>query len=191
MKKIVFDLETQNTFADVGGGSPDKLDLSVIVIYDYQDNQYHTYTQNDLSLLWPRLEKADLLIGYNSDKFDIPILNKYYPGNLKNINSLDLYSEVKRALGKSITLDMIAEGTLSIKKSGHGLDAVRWWQEGKLDEIKKYCQDDVKITKEIYDYAVKNKKLKYMLVNEILEFPVETEGWEDVSKGGMNMTLPF
>ena len=76
-----------------------------------------------------------MLIGFNSDHFDIPLLNKYYPGDLTKIKSLDLLVEVKRSLGRRLRLDTIAEATLGMKKSGHGLEATRWWKEGKADLV--------------------------------------------------------
>ncbi len=161
MRKIVFDIETKNTFQDVGKMDPTLLDLSLIGVYDSETNKYTSYLEGELNQLWPIVEKADILIGYNSDHFDIPILNKYYPGDLTRIKSLDLMKEVQNVLGRRLKLDHIAEGTLGINKSGHGLQAITWWKQGEIDKIKEYCLDDVKITKKLYEYALKNQKLKY------------------------------
>ncbi len=193
MKKIVLDLETKNTFVDVGSKDPAKLDLSVVSIYDYSDNKYYSYLENELENLWQKLNQIDLLIGFNLDKFDVPILNKYYHGDLTKINTLDLYKKIKQAVGKSLPLDLIASGTLGQGKIGHGLEAVKWWQEGKIDKIKKYCEDDVKITKEIYDYAKKNGFLKYKLLNDEYTFPIATQDWDEIDEkqelGGGNYQL--
>ena len=157
MRKIVFDIETKNIFQDVGRADPALLDISVVCIYDSLDETYHSYLEEELSELWPILESADMLIGYNSDHFDIPLLNKYYPGDLTHIKSLDILKEIKKSLGRRLRLDSVAEATLGIGKSGSGLDAVKWWKNGEIEKIKKYCLDDVRITKEVYDYARENK----------------------------------
>ena len=191
MKKIIFDIETRNIFEDVGKADPTLLDLSVVCAYDSETGDYLAYTQEELPNLWPILEKADMLIGYNSDHFDIPILNKYYPGDLTRIKSLDILKEIKNSLGRRIRLDLVAEGTLGRKKTGNGLEAVVWWKNGEIDKIKKYCIEDVKITKELYEYALKNGVLKYKDLSEIREIKLDTSKWEEKENTSINHTLPF
>ena len=174
MRKVVFDVETKNTFQEVGSGDPAALDISLLVVYDYHSNKYLTYKEEDFKDLWKLLENTDLIIGYNSDHFDLPLLNKYYPGDLKAIKSLDLLAEIKKSYGKRMSLDAVAAGTLGTSKIGHGLQAVTWWKEGKIDKIQKYCEEDVKITKQVYEYALKNGLLKYKEINKVYEFPIDT-----------------
>lgn len=192
MRKIVFDTETSNVFQDVGKADPALLDLSVVCIYDSKTNKYTSYIQEELVNLWPIIEKADMLIGYNSDHFDIPLLNKYYPGDLTQIKSLDILKEIKNSLGRRLKLDSVAEATLGRKKIGHGLDAIIWWKNGEIERVKKYCKEDVKITKELYEYALKNKVLKYKDLGEIRDIKLDTSTWENEKKdGSITHTLPF
>lgn len=191
MRKVVFDIETKNTFEDVGKADPALLDISMVCIYDYETDGYHSYLQEELPKLWPILEQTDMLIGYNSDHFDIPLLNKYYHGDLTRIKSLDLLKEIKESLGRRLRLDSVAEATLGVKKSGHGLDAIRWWREGEIEKIRKYCLDDVKITKEVYDYALKHGKVKYMDFSEKKNIALDTSHWEKGSGAAMTHSLPF
>ena len=90
MRKIVFDIETSNTFFDVGKNDPALLDMSIVCIWDSEADAYSSYLVDELPKLWPIIERADLLIGFNSDHFDIPLLNKYYPGDVTMINRLDI-----------------------------------------------------------------------------------------------------
>ncbi|OHA46328.1 MAG: hypothetical protein A2541_02760 [Candidatus Taylorbacteria bacterium RIFOXYD2_FULL_36_9] len=189
MRKIIFDCETANTFAEAGSSESADLDLSVVCIYDSETNQYSSYFQEELKELWPILEKADLLIGFNSDHFDIPLLNKYYSGDLSKLKSLDLLKEVKNSLGRRIKLDTIAEATLGINKSGHGLEAVTWWKQGEKEKVKKYCLDDVKITKEIYEYALKNEILKYKDAGIIKDIKLDTSKWHEKPDSVITHTL--
>jgi DEAD/DEAH box helicase domain-containing protein len=133
-----------------------------------------------------------MLVGYNSDHFDIPLLNKYYPGDLTKLKSLDLLVEIKGALGRRLRLDTIAEATLGAKKSGHGLQAVEWWRDGKGDLVRTYCEDDVRLTKELYDYALKNGKLKYKDFGETRTIKLDTSSWEVLEEqAALTHTLPF
>ncbi len=191
MRKITFDIETRNLFQDVNSNDPKDLDISVICIHDSLTDAYTSYLQEDLPKLWPIFEQADMLITFNGDHFDIPLLNKYYAGDLHKIKSLDLMVEVKASLGRRIKLDTLAEATLGRNKSGHGLEAITWWKNGEIDKIIKYCIEDVRITKELYDYALKNKHLKYTDGGVIKDIKLNPQNWEKKEETAMNFTLPF
>lgn len=193
MRKVVFDIETSNIFQDVGSNNPADLSISVVGLYEYETDTYHTFLQEDFGKLWKIIENTDLFITFNGDHFDIPLLNKYYSGDLFKIQSLDLLKEMQKSAGRRMKLDQIAEGTLGIKKSGHGLDAVRWWKEGEIEKIKKYCLDDVKITKDIYEYALKNSKLFFKEGPKLNEVKLDTSFWLLPSPNAptLNYTLPF
>lgn len=193
MRKITFDIETRNIFSDVNSNDPTALDISVVCIHDSLNDSYSSYLQEDLPKLWPILEQADMLITFNGDHFDIPLLNKYYSGDLSKIKSLDLLAEVKNSIGRRIKLDTIAEATLGTNKSGHGLQAVEWWKTGEIDKIIKYCIEDVKITKQLYDYALANGNLKYkdLAGGAIKDIKLNTKDWEMKKESSMTFTLPF
>lgn len=186
MRKIVFDIETRNIFQDVGSSDPADLDISLVGLYDYETNSYDSFLQEDFPRMWPIIEKADMLITYNGDHFDIPLLNKYYKkaerGDLTKIRSLDLLKEIKNSYGRRMKLDQVAEGTFGINKSGGGLDAVVWWRAGEIEKIRKYCLDDVRITKDVYEFAVKNKKLMFKEGPFVKEIKLDTKHWEPVDE---------
>ncbi len=191
MKKIVFDIETTNFFTDTGSSDPASLDMSCVCIYDYETDTYSSFTKETLKDLWPIFEKADLIIGFNSDHFDIPVLNKYYSGDLTKIKSLDLLKKVKDSLGRRIKLDTLAEATLGRNKTGHGGDALVWWKNGEHQKVIEYCIEDVRITKDIYEYAINNQSLKYVDAGGIKEMKIDTSNWHDTHDEAMTFTLPF
>jgi DEAD/DEAH box helicase domain-containing protein len=188
MRKITLDIETTSA---AGGFDMSTMELSLIGIHDSLDDTYSSFVKEELHKLWPILEGADVLIGFNSDHFDIPILNKYYAGDLTKIRSIDLLTEIKNVLGRRIKLDSVAKATLGRRKSGHGLDAVKWWAEGKIEKVRKYCLDDVKITKEIYDFALANKRLHYDDFGTKRNIPLNTDTWESAESVAITHTLPF
>lgn len=160
-KEVVLDIETQNTFQDVGGYKTDLLKISVIGCYFYETDSYEAFEEHELGALWPRLEHADRLIGYNQINFDLPVMNNYYSGDFKTFPNLDILVEIHKALGFRLKLDDVAAATVGHRKSAHGLQAVEWWKQGKIQEIKDYCLQDVKVTKEVYEYGLKYKALAY------------------------------
>lgn len=191
VKKIVFDIETKNFFSDTGSNDPASLDIAVVCAYDYAADKYLSFFDEELSKLWPILEKADALIGFNSDHFDIPLLNKYYSGDLTKIKSIDLLKAVKNSLGRRIKLDTLAEATLGRNKTADGIQAGRWWKDGKKEMVRNYCLEDVKITREIYEYALKHGQLKYKDKGEVKEIKIDTTGWETPGESTLTHTLPF
>ena len=192
MRKIVFDVETSNIFSDVGSNDPIDLSISVVGIYEYQNDGYSTFLEEEFDKLWPIIENADVLITFNGDHFDIPLLNKYYPGDLLKIKSIDLLKEMQKSAGRRMKLDQIAKGTLGVNKSGHGLDAIKWWRNGEIEKVKKYCLDDVHITKDLYEYALKEGKLFFKEGPNLNEVKLDTSDWGILSPSStLNYTLPF
>lgn len=168
-----------------------KLDLTVVAIHDSETGEYSSYFKEELRQLWPILEGADMLIGFNSDTFDIPLLNRYYPGDLSHIRSLDLLSEVQKVLGRRIRLQSLAEATLGRGKSGDGLEADKWWKEGKKDKVAEYCIEDVRLTRELYDYALKNGILKYKDLRDIRDIKLDISHWNGATPITPAMTHAF
>jgi DEAD/DEAH box helicase domain-containing protein len=194
MRYIIFDLETQNVFQDVGSSDVtalDMLDISVATVYDSIEDKYTTVTVDELHKIWPIIEKADALVGYNSNHFDIPLLNKYYPGDLLHIKSIDLLESIKDSLGRRLRLDSVAQATVGAKKSADGLQAVRWWREGQIDKIKKYCEQDVRVTKKIFDYALLHGHVLYKDGYHKKEIPLNTSTWRTKEETSMTHSLPF
>lgn len=191
MRYVVFDLETQNIFSDVGSGDPSSLDISVACFYDSETDKYTALSVDELSEAWPIIEHADALVGYNSNHFDVPLLNKYYPGDLLQIKSIDILESIRESLGRRLRLDSVAQATIGAKKTADGLQAVRWWREGKVDEIKKYCIQDVKVTKKVFDYALENGHVKFKDGARKREIPLDTSSWLTKEDNGMTHALPF
>lgn len=154
--EVVLDIETQNTFEEVGGYFTDKLKVSLVGVYWYSTDTYESYLEPDLPALFQRLEKEGRIIGYNSIGFDMPVLNNYYTADLLKLPQLDILREIEKELGHRIKLDDVAKATIGTQKSAHGLQAVTWWKQGKIDEIREYCLQDVKVTKEVYEFGMKN-----------------------------------
>lgn len=186
MRAITFDIETKMASFTAGRLDPSLMELTVVGIHDSATNEYTAYFKDELPKLWPIIESADMLIGFNSDTFDIPILNRYYPGDLTKIRSLDILAEVYKTLGRRIRLDSLAKATLGRGKSGDGLKAVDWWEEGLYDKVKEYCIEDVRLTRELYDYAREYGSVKYMDLNQKREIKLDASAWEN--GGGHSLT---
>src|SRR3989344_1207104 len=192
MRYVVFYIETQNMFADIGSNDPALLDISVVSAYDSASDSYTTVSEGELDQLWPLFEHADALVGYNSNHLDIPLLNKYYPGSLLHIQSIDLLESIRESFGRRVRLDSVAEATLGVGKSANGLQAITWWKQGEIEKIKKYCQSDVELTKRLFEYALKHGKLHLKDGLKKLDIPIDTSAWQpSANTTAMTHSLPF
>lgn len=177
MRVITFDIESISDSMVRGHIDVNEQELTVVAIHDSETGEYSSYFREDLPKLWSIMERADLLIGFNSDSFDIPLLNRYYPGDLSHIRSLDLLSEVQKVLGRRIRLQALAEATLKRGKTGDGLKAGDLWRDGKKEKVAEYCIEDVRLTRELYDYALANGILKYKDLLDIRDIKIDTSLW--------------
>lgn len=194
MRAITFDIESISDSMVRGHVDVNEQELIVVGIHDSETNAYSSFEKEELPQLWPILERADMLIGFNSDAFDIPLLNRYYPGDLSHIRSLDLLSEVQKVLGRRIRLQALAEATLGRGKKGDGLKAGQWWKEGKKEKVREYCIEDVRLTRELYDYALTHGVLKYKDLRDLRDIKLDTTHWNGSSQQGtssMTHALPL
>lgn len=163
MKNIVFfDLETQKSADEVGGWDKIRdMRMSVGVTYSTTRGDYKIYGEKDVDDLLQELQRADLVVGFNNLGFDYEVLHGYTILDLRQLPTLDMLVEIKKVLPHRLSLDSIAHATMGVEKTSEGLQAIRWWKEGKLLEIAEYCCYDVKITKLVYEYGAANKQLFY------------------------------
>ncbi len=188
--EIVLDIETQNSFADVGGYVHDKLKISLIGVYFYETDTFEYFLEHQLSQLWPRLERAERVIGYNQKGFDNPVINNYYPGDVNQIPQLDILEKITASLGFRVKLDDVAKATIGMGKTGDGLQAILFWKEGRIKELADYCLMDVKVTRDVYEFAKAHGFVRWMdRSQKVLEIPIDVTSKEPAR--AMNLTLPI
>ena len=157
-----FDLETQKSADDVGGwGNIHKMRLAVGVIWDSIEQDYFVYEEKDAKILVEKLQKADLVIGFNIIGFDYTVLQPYSDFDLQEINTFDMLVDVKKLLNFRLSLNHLAQHTLNAKKSADGLISLQWYKEGKIDKIIHYCKQDVEITRDLYLYGEEHGYVNY------------------------------
>ncbi|HSJ04774.1 MAG: ribonuclease H-like domain-containing protein [Verrucomicrobium sp.] len=165
---VYFDLETQRTANDVGGWqNKHQMGMSIGCTYSTKTQQYHIYTESTVQDLITQLRRADLVIGFNHISFDYGVLMGYYAFDLKEeLQSLDLMADIETKVGHRLKLESLASATLGAGKTADGLEAIRWWQQGKMAEIAEYCCYDVKVTKCIHEYGANHGHVKYLDRNQ-------------------------
>lgn len=174
-KIVVFDIETQRTFEEVGGvDNRHQLGVSYVGVYAYTQQKLFGFFEKDL----PALEKIliaeqPMLIGFNSIHFDVPVLQPYFKNlDLSTLPHLDIMKEIEKILGHRVKLDNVATATVYSSKSGYGLDAIRWYREGDFESLAKYCLDDVAITRDVYEYGLRHGYIYYTSGGSVLPIPV-------------------
>jgi DEAD/DEAH box helicase domain-containing protein len=171
----VFDLETQRSAAEVGGWQhADQMGISCAVLYDSREQVYQSFLEDQVDDFIDRLKQFEQVVGFNVKRFDYRVVSGYSTFDFHQMNTLDILEDIYNHLGFRISLAHLAEVTLDTQKTADGLQALRWWKEGRIDEIVAYCQQDVRITRDLYLFGKKNG---YLLFNnkagETVRIPVK------------------
>ncbi|OGM59770.1 hypothetical protein A2955_02155 [Candidatus Woesebacteria bacterium RIFCSPLOWO2_01_FULL_37_19] len=170
--EVIFDVETKKLFSDIEDDDPGKLGVSIVSLYQRTIDEnfrevkggIRSFWENEFGKMWPLFQEADRIIGFNTLGFDVPALIPYANFPFNKLTHFDIMQKVKELFGRRISLDAIAKETLDRGKKETGLQAVYYWQKGdkeSLDKLKTYCEDDVLITRDIYDYVLKNGYLLF------------------------------
>jgi DEAD/DEAH box helicase domain-containing protein len=175
---LVFDLETQKEFAEVGGrDKPQLLKVSVVGVYSYRQDKFLCFEESEMNEFRALLEQSKKVVGFNIKHFDIRVLESYLNGfDWRSVEIIDIMEGVYNKLGHRLFLNSIAQSTLKEEKAAaSGLEAVRMFKEGKMEELKNYCLEDVRITKEIYDFGRENSFLLYKSLDGVTDLKVEID----------------
>ena len=160
---VYFDLETQRTANDAGGWDRKRdMGMSIGVTYSTRSGGYRIYGEKRVEELVQQLLRADLVVGFNVINFDYEVLMGYTAYDLPHLcQTLDLMVDIEKKLGHRLGLDAVASASIGVGKTGDGLDAIRWWREGRLLDIAEYCCFDVKCTKLVHEFGIAKKQLFY------------------------------
>ena len=166
MDTLVFDIETQNFFTDpdVGRNNFGALKISVVCAYSYDEDKYFSFEEDEMPAAAELFGRAGKIVGFSSNRYDIPVLNGYFRRlridcDLWKKERVDLLEEIELATGERVSLSRLAEANLGEKKEQHGFEAIELYKEGKMDELREYCLNDVRLTKDIYDLYLKQHYL--------------------------------
>lgn len=156
---LVFDIETQNFFTDPGVGwdNFEALRISVVGVYSYARNEYLTFEEQQMQELADLFGSCARLVGFSMNRYDVPVLQCYFNrtqhGNVRlwDKDRVDLLEEIEVASGGRISLSRVAEANLGVGKTRHGSEAIGLYREGRMAELKEYCLNDVRLTKDLYE----------------------------------------
>lgn len=172
ISEVIFDLETKSFFDDTGTFDPAALGVSIVSVYSRTldanfkeiEGKMESFWEKDFERMWPLFEGADRLIGFNSKRFDAPALKPYTATDLSKLPHFDILEEIRKVHGKRASLNRVAKATLNKGKNDDAKNAIVYWEKGdeeSLNKLKMYCEQDVTITKEVYDFARVNGFLSF------------------------------
>jgi DEAD/DEAH box helicase domain-containing protein len=159
---LYFDLETQRSAEEVGGwGQISRMGMSVGVTYSVVREEYQIDGEAQVNDLLRELQRADLIVGFNNLRFDYEVLHGYTPLDLRQLPTLDLMVSLQERLQHRISLDAIAKATFGLEKTAEGMQAIRWFKDGKLLQVAEYCCYDVKLTRMVHEFGRQNHCIHY------------------------------
>ena len=157
---IFLDVETQNDWTGGATFSVKDLKISYMGVIDENGKEYD-FWEKDMEKSRALLESASMIVGYNIFGFDMPVIANYLNGDVMNLPQLDLMVPAFKAIGFRPKLDSLTTATFGESKIGSGADAVRYYASGDFDSLKKYCMEDVRLTKKLYEFGRDKGYIKY------------------------------
>ncbi len=178
MYEIFFDLEVKHWFDEGGITELSSLGVSIVCVYVRPEEKMYSFFEKDFDQMWQYFRRADRIVGFNTLKFDIPVLAPYAPPDFSKLNHFDIYDEIKKSNdGFASSLNSIAKGCLGKAKNDSGENATDYWSKGDSESLRlleMYCRMDVELTRDVYDYIMTNKSVKYTdRWNTFREFPLD------------------
>lgn len=176
-KILAFDLETQRGPENVGGwGNAHLMGMSLGIVQNLNTQKFRIYREENVEELIEELFGADLVVGFNCTRFDFSVLAGYTGRDFARISVVDLLDVVHKRAGTRYSLDTLAEVNLDCRKSGTGLDALRFYREGRWDELTEYCRQDVQITSDLFYRMLHEKSLRIPVgAQQIKDVEVDVE----------------
>ncbi len=169
---VFFDLETKRGSAQVGWSRIHCMGMSLAITYSERDG-YQTFLHHQVENLISYLKSADAVVGFNHIGFDYKVLSAYTDDDLSALNNIDMFLIIYNKIHRRISLNKLAQGCLGRSKSGDGLDALRWYKEGRIDLIEKYCREDVAITRDLYYRGCEKGYVSYLHQGRTIDVTVD------------------
>lgn len=170
--EVIFDVETKKLFSEIKGDDPGDLGVSLVSVYSRKldkdlnevEGKMKSFWEDELETMWPLFQNTGRIIGFYTLGFDVPALKPYVNFPFSKLDHFDILAKVKISLGRRIGLAALAEETLGAGKTDNGMNAVLYWKSGtknNLEKLRKYCEADVLLTRDLYDFGLHNGYLKY------------------------------
>ena len=162
---VYLDVETQNGPDDVPGGWSNaaafKCSCVVTCTEGMEDPNYRTWWEPAVPERIDHVSQHDLIVGFNIKRFDYAALSAY--GKVDHLfnKTVDLLEMIYSKLGFRISLQSLAETNLGLGKLGTGAQAIEWWRKGDLERLERYGQENVRITRLLYQKIVSDGYLLY------------------------------
>lgn len=156
----VWDVETLRLAHEVPGGwaNPGGFGLAVAKVLD-ERGAMHTFYEAEAPALLRLLAAKDLVVGFNSLKFDCGVLSAH--GDVAPIRrrTLDLLVSLEACTGipHCVSLERACRATLGAGKLlPGGAEAVRLWRDGGAEGrrlVEAYCEEDVRLTYRLWRFG--------------------------------------
>ena len=116
------------------------------------------------------LDVADVLVGFNNQSFDDKLIKANGFIIPEHVVNYDLLAEIWEGAGlgrefvypthAGFGLDAICKANGLGEKSGDGANAAVLWQKGKHQEVIDYCENDIKLTRKLFNLIQEKGEIK-------------------------------
>ena len=104
---------------------------------------------NPFEPLLALFDAAEAIVAYNGIGFDFPLLRKHYTDAWRyaahRIKCHDPMLRIKHTYDVMPKLNDVLAANGLPSKTSDGLEAIRMWEQGRREELRSYCAEDVRL----------------------------------------------
>lgn len=172
MRIVIFDLETRlhaeqlDKNKEIGWAKLRAGDggISALCIYDLTEQWLFDYDEHSIREAAAHLEKADVVVGYRTEAFDVPVIEGILGRKLRLREHLDLYALIARTNASKglvgtrgdLTLDAVCRRAFGRGKVGSGAHAPDLYSAKHYGALFNYCGYDVRLTRDLLLHIAKH-----------------------------------
>lgn len=186
MKILIYDCEIIKAIRDPkkadlqgieyceGWDDYDNMGISVIGVNFISEgvvDEVFSHNSNiDLETFQTGLNVANVLVGFNNQSFDDNLIKANWFTIPDKVVNYDILAEIWEGAGLGRTfvypthagfsLDAICKANGLGEKTGTGANAAVLWQRGKFDEVIEYCENDIRLTRKLFDLIQEKGEIK-------------------------------
>lgn len=173
MNWITFDIETYSP-GDLNRIDTNEFRVSVCGAYFSWTQEYIAFLEDDIQEFLNILPQVDLVVGYNHNWFDLPVLQKYANFQLSELPTYDIMVEIEKKIGYKLKLDDVCKANLGTQKTDTYEQFRHYYKDKNWEPLIDYCMHDVKLTEEIFEIILSNQKIKYVDLLETKSILLDT-----------------
>ena len=117
--------------------------------------------EETIEALIAHLQRADLIISFNTRDFDYQVLQPYTDVPLPSLPTYAMLDEIQRVLGYRLSFKHLLQETLGVERPDDRLDTVAWYRHAQSEAMIAACRRDIDWMRDLIRHLSHTGSLRY------------------------------